>query len=198
MSRAWIYGPLVALALVLALMQAVGLGTRRFVATQKVHVARTAAEGYAALRADGVRGRIVVLIDERSRVVPRTWMATFMESLSDSTTAPPVMLHNSISALAYSGIARAVYFVPPGGQFWTRELQRFVTRPDALTVGSGALLQFNTVPVILTKPDDLPIFSEKIVVWLFEPVAPGYTSEYLSHVTDPAIADVVVRMEGAQ
>jgi hypothetical protein len=193
-ERLWVLVPVAILVLVLLAAQAVGFGTRRYLPRQRVHVVSSAAEGYAALRSDGVRGRVVVLLDERTRMVPRTWMATFMDSLSDTATPPPVMTYNSMSGLAYSGIARAIYFVPPAGGFWERELTRLSARPDSLPDGNGVRVRFNTVPVVLTKQSELPVFGEKIVVWLFEPALEGYGSDFVRHITDPSIADVVVRM----
>lgn len=193
-THTWIALPLVTLAVVLVIGQVVGLRARRYSDGQRVHVVTSAAAGYAALRDDGAKGRIVVLLDERSRIVPTTWMAVFMESLSDGGVEPPVLPHNSTSALVYSGIARRVYFVPPS-VLRDRELERLFARPDALVEGNGVRVRFNTVPVVLSRSADLPVFREKVVVWISGSMLEGYTDDFIGRITDPAIADVVVRVE---
>lgn len=191
-SHRWVAGAVIALLGVLALAQSVGVGGRTYADAPKLYTVHTAAEAYEALRSEGVEGRILVLLDERSRIVPRVWMATFMESLDDSDIDPPVMKHNMTSCLIYAGIAREVYFVPPQG-LWETEYARASSRADSLAEGQGVRLRFYGAPVHVRQASDLPPLREKAIVYIAGDAGAGYTSQFIAYVTSEQFADVVIR-----
>lgn len=191
-STMWAIASVAALLLVLVVAQVVGVRGRTALPEQQVVEVTSAKEAYTAVKELGVRGRVLVLLDDRSRIVPRTWMATFMESLSDRSVEPPVMSHNLTSAFVYSGVAREVYFVPPDGS-WDAELERMGRRPDALPEGNGARARFFGVPVHLTRSADLPFFREKVIVYVSPEAESRYAPDVLAELTDPRVSDVVIR-----
>lgn len=191
-SSRWIALALLLLVAVLAAGQAMALRGRVYSAEQVEITAASPLEAYEALADQGVKGRVLVLLDDRTRIVPRTWMATFMDSLQDPTVEPPVMKHNFTSCLMYAGIAREVYFCPPDGA-WQTELDRMSRRPDSFPEGNGARVRFYGTPVHLIRSADIPVFSEKVVVYIAEGAASRYDAEFMAAITDSAVADVVVR-----
>lgn len=191
---AWTVGALVTLAVVVGVGQALAVRGRVYLPEQRSHVVATAADAYRALRADGVEGRVLVLLGDRSRIVPRTWMATFIASLSDPSIEPPVMEHNLTSTLVYSGVVREVYFAPPDGA-WDVELARVTNRPDSMPEGNGARARFYGVPVHVTRTADLPVFGEKVIVFIADGAEERYDPAFIDRITSPEVADVVVRQD---
>lgn len=191
-SARWIALAVILLAAVMAAGQALAIRGRVYSAEQVQITVGSPLEAYDALSSRGVKGRVLVLLDDRTRIVPRTWMATFMDSLQDSTVEPPVMKHNFTSCLMYAGIAREVYFCPPDGA-WQTELDRVSRRPDSFPEGNGARVRFYGTPVHLIRSTDMPVFPEKVVVYIAEGAASRYDAAFMAAITDPTVADVIVR-----
>lgn len=189
---AWPLALAAALAVLLVAANQLGVSSRRFAPRQKVHEVTSAQAAYAALRDDGVKGRILVVLDDRAGIVPRTWMATFFDSLADPSVPAPVMSHNLTSDLIYAGIVREVYFVPPASA-WQHEFERMSNRPDSLPEANGVRARFYGAPVHVTQTADLPVFSEKVLVYIDSAVGDRYDKPFLASLTDARVADVVVR-----
>lgn len=187
----WVIGSAIVLLAVLVLAQVVGPAARDTLDHQQVFTVSSAADTYRVLSEQGVYGYRLVLLDTRSRIVPRTWMRTLMESLSDPSVEPPVMAHNLTSALLLSGIAREVYFVPPE-YAWTNEYARAANRADALPEGGGIRLRFYGAPVHVIRPVELPLFEEKTIVVISQSDLTGYEQSFIDRVTNEEFADIVV------
>lgn len=185
----WAVAGAVLLVATLGAGQYVGVSGREFAPGAPTHRVATALEAYQALGESGVSGRTLVLLDERSGIVPRTWMATFMDSLDDPSVEPPVMSHNLTSCLIYSGIVREVYFVPPDSR-WDLEFQRLSSRPDALQDDAGVRIRFYGVPVRLVRAADLPMSTEQVIVYADEGLLAEYDQGFLAALEKTA--DVVV------
>lgn len=191
----WAIGGAVLLVLSLAIGQVVGTSGRSYAPEELTYSASTAVQAYEAFTDADVRGRVLVVLDERSRIVPRTWMATFMSALENPEEEPPVMWHNLTSCLVYAGIAREVYFVPPDA-LWETELQRMSSRPDSLPEATGVRARFYGVAVRLLHPADvIPLLDERVIVFADEALLAEYDPGFLAELEQSA--DVVV-MQAAQ
>ncbi|MHB9003602.1 MAG: hypothetical protein ACYC6C_06000 [Coriobacteriia bacterium] len=192
--RVWIL-PAVVFAVLLGLLAAsVSTGSRGrvYLEAPRAHTATSAADAYRFLEESGVRGRVLVLLDDRSRIVKGTWQAGLMDSLGDDGVEPPVMGHNITSSLIYAGIAREVYFIPPSAS-WDVEFARLAGRDDDIAEDTGLRVRFYGAAVHLTEADRLPEFDERVVVLLNGDIENEYDPAFLERITDPTVADVVVR-----
>lgn len=169
-----------------------GASGRVYADSQQQHVVTSAAEGYQALRGDGVEGRVLVYLGERSAIVPQVWLADLVGSLDDPGATPPVMEHNITSSLVVAGIAREVYFVPPP-EVWQREYDRLAASAEAVPEGAGVRLHLHGAPIHLTTGDELPLGSERVIVYIGPGVEDAYEAAFIERICSPAMADVVVR-----
>lgn len=190
----WLLPSAAAAAVVVIVLIAAILGAtgRVYADAQKVHSVASSAEGYQALRDDGVQGRVLVYLGDRSAILPQVWLADLVASLDDPGQEPPVMSHNITSSLVVAGVAREVYFVPPPDA-WQREYERLSASAEAVPEGSGVRLHLHGAPVHLTSAGELPGFDEPVIVYIAAGVEDAYDPAFIEHLSDPSFADVVVR-----
>ena len=193
-DRAWLLPSIAAAAVLAVVLLAVALGQsgRVTLEKQRVHIVASAAEGYQALRADDVRGRVLVYLGDRSAIVPQVWLADLVASFEDPNADPPVMAHSITSSLVAAGIAREVYFVPPPDGF-EREYARLAASAEAIPEGSGLRLHLHGAPVHLTSAADLPAGDELVIVYIADGVEDAYDPAFIDRICDVSFADVVVR-----
>lgn len=178
---------------VLVMISVIAGSTGRVYAdVQQVHTVDSAAEGYQALRDDGVQGRVLVYLGDRSAILPQVWLADLIASLDDPGVEPPVMSHNITSSLVVAGVAREVYFVPPPAA-WQREYERLSASAEAVPEGSGVRLHLHGAPVHLTRVDSLPAYDEPVIVYIAAGVEGAYDPAFIERLSNPSFADVVVR-----
>lgn len=187
----WVAGSVLLLLLVLVTAQGVGMSGRNRTDGQQVYTVSSADEIYQLLSDQDLRGYRLLLLDQRSRIVPRTWMRTLMQSLSDPDIEPPVMAHNLTSSLLMSGIAREVYFVPPE-YAWANEFARASSRGDALPERGGVRLRFYGAPVHIVRPAGIPLMREKTIVCIAQAELRGYEQAFIDRITSEEFADVVI------
>lgn len=167
----------------------VGPRGRTFTSEQAEYTVSSATEAYEVLRDEGIKGRILVLIDDDARIVEGVRMAEFMASLDGGDA--PVTEHNFTSALVYSGIARSVYYVPPPAA-WDAESLKYSSRSDALAEDSGTRVRFYGADVHLSDGEALD-FGEQVIVYIGPAMEGQYDPALIRRLTDPDFADIVVR-----
>lgn len=194
-AKKWWLAPLVATILVAALLAAaqfIGMSSRSYLPEQQAATVRGPGEAYQSLRQAGLHGRIVVILDKQTDIVPRLYDREFMASLAASGTSAPFQPLNLASGLIETGIARTVYFVPPPS-LRAAISQRLGSRWDAKTEPSGFSVRFNGAPVHVVLGDLNPSdFGEKVVVYANRDVLTDYDASLLTSLESTAVSDVLV------
>lgn len=191
-SVLWVVG--VGWLVVLAVSaHAVGLGGRRYVTPSRRVAVSEPARAFEAFRDSGARGRVLVLFDHHTDIVPRIYLYAFTDSLEGSGTLPPITGGNIASGLIYAGVVREVYFVPPDEE-WSGVVELVKSRFDAEKAGGGYRIRFEGAPVWVLREKDLPRFRERVVVYDADSQTDAEAARRIDALSGPASPDLVVRL----
>lgn len=190
-SFIWPLSAVAALAVLMISLQAVGLAASRASQDQRVIEGKTAAASISELRAAGVRGRTVLVLDHRARIVDRMWLTRTMKSLSEADFVPPAHDYDIVSSMILCGIATEVLFVPPPA-LWGEQAARYGERSDSLVEGEGYRVRFYGVPVHLTTQDEVISRRDRLIVYASSELLGEYDAEFVKQVTDPSRCDYLI------
>lgn len=193
-------GPGAVLLLVVALvlgMDAYGRSSRSYAEGHTVYHVESPQEAVAVWRTLGLRGRVLVNVDEYLTVdLEYEWLPPVMEALDREDTTLPVEATSVVGVSMYSSIARKVFHVVPDAD-WPRVSSGLASRPELAKEHGGYRLVVDGVPIIVTRARDLPRLAEPVIVYVNDDFAPRIDRAVLDRLTsDPNVADVVVRVGG--
>jgi len=159
---------------------------------QLVIEARGPRDAFSQLARSGVRGRVVVVLAERSRADERHDVLPVVRWPGAGDEAAPVNGYDYVTALIASGIAREVAIVLPDDE-WTRVSGLLAQRPDIRPHDGRLLLRLHGTTVSFSRLIDLPARTEPVVVSVAAGMESRFDTSMLSRVTSPESADVVIR-----
>lgn len=178
---------------VVAVAGSVGVAGRHLPASHEVVKAETAAESFDALQSRGVRGAVLVSIDDESPIIPELYLCEriggfgSIESSSDAFARD----YDLVAALVEAGIAREVYQVVPDDA-WPELASRLSGTSVTIDEGRTYRRRLYGAQITYTRAADLKLPAEKVVVVAETPVVARFAPAFIERLTGADVAALVV------
>lgn len=150
--------PVITLVMVILTLYLHGNAERTFASGQSSFVVDAPEDVYGIWKANGVRGRILVLFDRYPHIRGR----------AGYEGVPKLSASNVIEFCVFENIIRKIYFIVPDTD-WGTFLREEKMRPLRSVYGleRGLFLSSRTgIPIIATTPSSLPYIGEEALVYI--------------------------------
>ncbi|MBN1192993.1 MAG: hypothetical protein JXA36_04815 [Coriobacteriia bacterium] len=193
-GRTRLTGPMVCLALfalVLIGVQLLGVSGRRYAEERTRIEVGSAREAYAQIRDLGVRGRVLVVFDDKAHIETSiSREMTFLDALEDGGEVELVTTAGIVGDLVRAGIAREVYVIALDSE-WADVQERIYARGDVMDSEHGIFTRMSGARVHYVAESNIPVLDEEVVVYL-PPEASRYPGELLDRFDADGVCDVYV------
>lgn len=181
---------LLAAILVAAAVQTTGVRGRTYLADRSVVRVSGSQAAFAAWRASGVKGRLLVYF-RRHPDLDRQRSYEVLDARAGEGELP-VRDSDLVSGLIAMGIVRAVYHVVPDGD-WSAVEAAMRARDDVIRSGRTFRVRVDGAPIFVLRSADLPQLEEKALVYVDAGIQSSYDLEAVGRWTrDPALSDSVL------
>lgn len=191
--------PLIVVVLLFALLwflALVGKTSRKILVGHSVYTVENQSDALFVWRSLGVRGRTGLFLDRHLNLADIFRQSSDPKRPRGELAVPTVNNDNFLSMALYMNVFRKIVHIIPDDS-WPEVQQKLSTLPFVAYNGRQFRFTVDGVPVIVTRLEDIPVSSEKVLVYLNAKYQRSYNATLLIRLMeDPDKADVVVVRRG--